>query len=372
MSYAESISLKLSNNTSTDQPIGLLGGTSSTYANANNTVLVEWNLSTETFAGNQVTLNTTTPITKELLGQNISGLVQTLNSMNVATFTFSGTTVYASALLDNSVEIADMIIDLADDTWTISGYSLSQTDPYSTGILGDWFISHDGNWFFYMNYSVNQLEKFAIITPFDMSTVSGSSSQVSPAVVSSFTFADNGNYLYALIGATYIRYPLVAPYDIGTTISDQSGSIGSGTPEFSPDGTKVYLTGGTAVLQYSLSPPFDVTGASFINTTDVLTMGITLPASTFLRSLTFSPDGTKLMIFVAKTTSSPFTSITYQCTCSTPFDPSTATYDGVSVDTTNVYRNYGGHFKTDGSLFINIYLQGFIGSSVIEEFRTYS
>ena len=111
MSYTESISLKLVNNTSVDQPIGLLGGTSSTYANANNNVLVQWDLSTETFVGNQVTLNTTTPITKDLLGQNISGLVQTLNTMNVATFTFQGTTVYASALLDNSVETANMVID---------------------------------------------------------------------------------------------------------------------------------------------------------------------------------------------------------------------------------------------------------------------
>lgn len=372
MSYSESISLKLVNNTDQPRPIGLLGGTSSTYANANNTVLVQWDLATETFAGNQVTLNTTTPITKDLLGQNISGLVRTLNTMNVATFTFEGTTVYASALLDNSVETADMIIDLADDTWTISGYSLSQTDPRSSGVLSDWFISHDGNWFFYINLSGNQLQKFAITTAWDMSTVSQFPSQQSSTIFSRFTFADNGNYLYQQIGATLHRYPLVAPYDISTITQDQSGSVSSGTLEFSPDGTKIFSTGGTAVLQYSLSAPFNIGGASFINTTDVLTMGITLPVNTGVRSLTFSPDGTKLMIFASKTNSPPFTSITYQCTCSTPFDPSTATFDNVYVDTTNVYRNYGGHFKADGSLFVNIYLQGNIGSSIMEEFRTYS
>jgi len=371
MSYAESISLKLVNNTSVDQPIGLLGGTSSTYANANNTVLVQWDLATETFAGNQVTLNTTTPITRDLLGQNISGLVKTLNTMNVATFTFEGTTVYASALLDNSVETADMIIDLADGTWNISGYSLSQTDPYASGQIQDWFISHDGNWLFISNVSVNQLQKFPITTAWDMSTLSGFASQVNTGILSRFTFADEGNYLYQQIGATLQRFPLVAPYDISTTIQDQSGSVTSGTMEFSPDGTKVFSTGGTAVLQYSLSAPFDVTASSFINTTDVLTMGITLPANAFLRSLTFSPDGTKLMIFASKT-SSAFVSFTYQCTCSTPFDPSTATYDGVSVDTTGTSPNYGGHFKADGSLFVNIYLQGSIGSSIIKEFRTFS
>jgi hypothetical protein len=290
--------------------------------------------------------------------------------MNVATFTFEGTTVYASALLDNSVEIADMIIDLADGTWNISGYSLSQTDPYSSGQISDWFISHDGNWLFITNASVKELQKFAINTPFDMSTISAGTSQTT-SWNDRFSFADEGNYLFKQVGSALTRYPLVAPYDISTTFSDQTGTVTSGQPEFTPDGTKVFSAGGTAIIQYSLSAPFDVTSASFINTTDVLTMGITLPSDTFLRSITFSPDGTKLMIFASKVNSSPFTTITYQCTCSTPFDTSTATYDNVFVDTTATFRNYGGQFKPDGSLFINIYLQGNI-PSVIQEFRTFS
>ena len=40
MSYKEAISLKLTNNTSIDQPIGILGGQSSTYQNSNNNILV--------------------------------------------------------------------------------------------------------------------------------------------------------------------------------------------------------------------------------------------------------------------------------------------------------------------------------------------
>ena len=122
MSYAESISLKLVNNTSVDQPIGLLGGTSSTYANANNTVLVQWDLATEDFTGTTVTLETTTPVTVDLATQSVKGVVDALNTMNKATFTYSGTIIYATALLDNSVESADIVVGTITSTPVSLGY----------------------------------------------------------------------------------------------------------------------------------------------------------------------------------------------------------------------------------------------------------
>ena len=134
MSYGESISLKLSNNTSTDQPIGLLGGTSSTYANANNTVLVQWDLATEDFTGTTVTLQTTTPVTVDLETQSIRGVVTALNTMNKATFTYSGTIIYATALLDDSVESADIVVGSTTATPVSLGYladgvSISDLSP---------------------------------------------------------------------------------------------------------------------------------------------------------------------------------------------------------------------------------------------------
>ena len=122
MSYAESISLKLVNNTSVDQPIGLLGGTSSTYANANNTVLVQWDLATEDFTGTTVTLETTTPVTVDLATQSVKGVVDSLNTTNKATFTYSGTIIYATALLDNSVESADIVVGTITSTPVVLGY----------------------------------------------------------------------------------------------------------------------------------------------------------------------------------------------------------------------------------------------------------
>jgi len=122
MSYSESISLKLVNNTSVDQPVGLLGGTSSTYANANNTVLVQWDLATEDFTGTTVTLETTTPVTVDLATQSVKGVVDALNTINKATFTYSGTIIYATALLDNSVENADIVVGTITSTPVVLGY----------------------------------------------------------------------------------------------------------------------------------------------------------------------------------------------------------------------------------------------------------
>ena len=110
MSYKESISLKIVNNTSLDQKIGLLGGNSNIYANSNNNVLVEWNLSTADYSGNEATLQTTIPITVELQEQNIQGLVNALNTTGKAIFNSSGTTLYATSLTDNSVSSANLII----------------------------------------------------------------------------------------------------------------------------------------------------------------------------------------------------------------------------------------------------------------------
>lgn len=122
MSYAESISLKLINNTSTDQPIGLLGGTSSTYANSDNNVLIQWDLATEDFTGTTVTLETTTPVTVDLQTQSVKGVADALNTTNKATFTFSGTFIYATSLLDNSVQSADIVVGDSVSTPVVLGY----------------------------------------------------------------------------------------------------------------------------------------------------------------------------------------------------------------------------------------------------------
>lgn len=110
MAYKDSISLKITNNTNVKLPLDILDGNQSLYSNSDNSVLVEWDLSSEPFTGDEITLGTSTPITKPLLSQNIKGVVNVLNSMNVAFFTSQGSIVYATALIDPSVSTAQINI----------------------------------------------------------------------------------------------------------------------------------------------------------------------------------------------------------------------------------------------------------------------
>jgi hypothetical protein len=368
MPYKESISLKIVNNTSLDQKIGLLGGNSTIYANSNNDVLVEWNLSTEPYSGNTVTLETTIPVTVELKEQNIQGVVNALNSTGKAIFNYSGTTVYATSLTDNSVSTAILIIG----TFDIQGYTLEQTDFYTSGFIIDWDISSDGNWLFIANTSVNELQKYPISTPFDMSTVSIVASQTQ-SWANGFTLADNGNYLYENIGSNIVRYPLVAPYDISVLSFDQTVDIGVGgaSIEFTADGKTFYVTGGNTITTFSLSTAWDITTFTLISTTSVISIGIPLPPSSNLRNIKLSPDGVKLFVFLSESFS-PFVSGVYQCTCAIPFNIDSATYDGVILNTTeSLVPQYGGVFNQNGTKIITLYTQGLIPSQ-INQFNTYN
>lgn len=269
----------------------------------------------------------------------------------------------------------DIFIDeISLVVWNINGYTISQTDSgFILPNIQDWFISNDGNWLFLADVSANRLVKYKLGTPFDMSTIIGTPNQSNYSILTPFTFADSGNYLYTQNGSLIKRFTLATPYNIGSSlVNDQSATISTGAMEFSRDGLKVYFAGGTVISEYSLSTAFDITSTSFNGTTYVLTIGITLGFSEVLRNISFSPDGTKLMIFVSNTTTAPFTAQVFQCTCSTPFDVSTATYDNVSVNTNGTSRNYGGIFNPNGSEFITIYLNGSIGSSSINKFQTFS
>lgn len=374
MSYKESISLKIVNNTSLDQNIGLLGGNSTIYANSNNNVLVEWNLSTEVYAGNIVTLETTIPVTVELKEQNIQGLVNALNTTGKAIFNYSGTTLYATSLTDNSVSTAILIIG----TFDIQGYTLEQTDFYTSGFIRDWDISSDGNWLFLANSSVNQLQKFAISVPFDMSTASGVLNQ-SESFSSAFTFADNGNYLYETIGSTLRRYPLIAPYDISSLIYDQSSSIpllggqSIGSIFFAPDGLQFFVvTQSDVVNRYTMTIPWDVTTSLLQTATALAFYGITVPVGSNIRNVWFSPDGIKYFIFVSQS-SSPYISSVYQLSCTTPYIiNSGCTFDGIVLNTTeSLVPQYGGVFNQNGTKIITLYTQGIIPNP-INQFNTYS
>lgn len=115
------ITLKIENNTTVKVPVFLLGNAGDPEFNSDNTTLVEWDLSTEPFTGNTVTIDTTPPFTLPLTDLSVEGVATALNTLNLAIFNNDGTTLYATYLLNATVATADVIVGNA--AFDINGWT---------------------------------------------------------------------------------------------------------------------------------------------------------------------------------------------------------------------------------------------------------
>jgi hypothetical protein len=374
MSYGESISLKLVNNTDQPRRIGLLGGTASTYANSNNNVVVQWDLSSESYSSNEVTLNTTIPVTVELEQQNIVGVVDALNTTAKGVFSYSGTTVSATTLTDNSVETATIFI--SNVAWEIQGYSINSTTPYTTsGVLSSWNISQDGNWFFalkgFNTPTSIEIRAYPFLTPFDPSTINPVptyTQQLSLATSNpKMQFGDNGNYMFIASDNQYFRYTLSTPYDISTlgvpiTKNINFGDYAPYIPE-NEGGKRILVPTSSNRIETYIMLNYNISASSFTSSTSLITdIGIPVPSGAGVvyttRRIKFSTDGTKFFVFMADTQFGGSGTV-YQCTCSIPFAVNTATYDNVFVPLNNGTgdKNSGGIFNSQGTKIIAVYTQ---------------
>jgi DNA-binding beta-propeller fold protein YncE len=166
-----------------------------------------------------------------------------------------------------------------------------------------------------------------------------------------FYFKPDGTAVY-VVGSGNDRvnqYTLSTPWDVNT--GTYAGlfflvSFEEGVPQavfFKPDGTKMYVMGsaGDDVNQYTLSTPWNVSTASFDGVTFVVGSQDGNPHGLF-----FKPDGTKMyMLGVAPDT-------IYQYTLSTAWNVSTASYDTVSFSVSAQDGNaFGLAFNPDGTQF---------------------
>ena len=145
-------------------------------------------------------------------------------------------------------------------------------------------------------------------------------------------FNSDGTKMYALCSNpndSIFQYSLSTAFDISTASYDSvSFSVASqeGNPvgfTFKPDGTKMYMIGNTndTVYQYTLSTAFDLSTASYDSVSFSVASQDTVPFG-----VVFSPDGTKM--YVAGGTNDDV----FQYTLSTAWDVSTATYSSKSLD----------------------------------------
>jgi surface protein len=101
----KSINLKITNNTSLEQEISILGIIPNPNSANDSNILYSFDLSTQSFVlVNSVNITyastsnpTPTTSTASVLTQNIQGVVDALNTLGIGLFNFSGTTIYVSS-----------------------------------------------------------------------------------------------------------------------------------------------------------------------------------------------------------------------------------------------------------------------------------
>ena len=186
---------------------------------------------------------------------------------------------------------------------------------------------------------------------YDSVSFSVASQEAAPYAIS---FGDAGSKMY-VIGSgndSVFQYSLSPPYDI-TTASYDNVSFSVAAQEslptditFSADGTKMYIVSfiGDTVFQYGLTSAFDVSTASYDSVSFSVSSQATAPASVL-----FNTAGTKM--YILDDTSDTI----YQYTLSTAWDVSTASYDSVSFSlASQATSTYGFAFKPDGTkLFVS-------------------
>lgn len=157
-------------------------------------------------------------------------------------------------------------------------------------------------------------------------------------------------HLDAGVAREVLQYSLSTPWDITTMSYDSvSFDVTTNSPsgvsvDFKPDGTKMYIVdvGGDEIDQYSLSPAWDITSATY----DSVSASVSAQ-ETSVQEVYFRPDGTEFFILGISN------STVYRYTLSTAWDLSTAAYASDSFSVINeVPAPRGLTFSPDGRSFV--------------------
>ena len=215
--------------------------------------------------------------------------------------------------------------DISASAYTGKSFSIAGEDTSPQGIA----LSADGTALFIVGTQNSRVFQYTLSTPYDVSTATSSGKSFSVAAQETFpyglAFSADGTALFVagFDSNSIFQYTLSTPYDVSTaTFSGKSVDIhedhGLFHLAFNPAGTRmfVYADHGRTLYQYTLSTPYDVSTASFVNK-DFSFNGVINPDP---KGFAFTADGTTL--FVADSS----LDVVQQYTLSTPYDLATVSY----------------------------------------------
>jgi sugar lactone lactonase YvrE len=234
----------------------------------------------------------------------------------------------------------------------IGGFSVAaqETSPQ------DLFFKPDGTKMYVVGATGDDVNEYDLSTAWDilsasyLQNFSVATEETSPT---GLFFKPDGTKMYicGTSGDDVNEYSLSTPWDVSSASYVQNFSVSTqdGQPQalfFKPDGTKMYVVGAVndGVYEYDLSTPWDVSSSSYLQSFSVASQ-VSTPGGLF-----FKPDGTKMYVCGAATES-----IIAEYSLSSAWDVSTASYvqdlnisaqeTGLGVATTGLF------WKDDGEQF---------------------
>lgn len=199
------------------------------------------------------------------------------------------------------------------------------------GNSGGLFFKPDGTKMYVVGSSSDTLKEYGLTTAWDVQTASLTTSFAvgsQEATAAALVFKPDGTKFYIAGGTsdTVYEYDMSTAWDVSTASYNQGFSVSTqeAVPRgirFKPDGTKMFITGsdGDEVNEYDLSTAWDVSTASYSQNFSVSAQ------ETFPQDLFFSDDGETM--YILGSTGDDVT----QYTLSTAWDISTASYSQTSV-----------------------------------------
>jgi sugar lactone lactonase YvrE len=179
---------------------------------------------------------------------------------------------------------------------------------------------------------------------YDSTSFSVSSQDTAPSGVS---FKPDGTVMF-MVGNqndSVYEYTLSTAWDVSTAsyVDAFDFSARETLPQgffVKPDGTKMYVVGASAdeVQEYDLSTAWDVSTTSYSQAFGILSQ------MTIARGLSFKPDGTKMYVAGQSPSS------VYEYTLSTAWDVSTASFDQSTDVSSQDVAHYDVSFKPDGTV----------------------
>ncbi len=218
-------------------------------------------------------------------------------------FSPNGTKMYMLGFIGKDVN--EYTLSTAWDVTTATFIQLKSVSAQESSPQGIFF--RDDGLKMYTVRGTNSINEYDLSNPWDVSTVSflQSYSTVANGLAPfDINFAPNGTKMYTIDPFSpddTDEYTLSTPWDISTATFIQSFNHGAQETTatgqfFKPDGTRMYIVGdvGDDVNEYSLSNPWDISTATFVQTFSPSLGG-------FTQGIFFRADGFK-MYFITSTT----------------------------------------------------------------------